>query len=160
MFFHVFSLGMFRSCFVEKWAISISCQDLRKDMKPATPSSFADTVATRCKAAKVAHQGLETLPNVRQSFNGAFVYLRPGRCWVTIWPNNVGFTQCHIFFKSCHDWGWFIQHMITVILRIPSGFLTYWNWWFSMAMLNNQMVVWFLFLILSLTTLTYMWRFV
>ncbi|CAL1158450.1 unnamed protein product [Cladocopium goreaui] len=54
-----------------RWPLmSLHSLETLSDMKPATPSSFADTVATRCKAAKVAHQGLETLPNVRQSFNG------------------------------------------------------------------------------------------
>ena len=53
-----------------RWPLlSLATLEALSDSK--VPSGvFAETVAERCKAAKVAHQGLETLPNVRQAFCG------------------------------------------------------------------------------------------
>ena len=46
-------------------------------------NSFAETVAVRCKAAKVAHQGVEPLPSIRQGFHG-FIGCSY-RCSMIVW---------------------------------------------------------------------------
>ena len=54
-----------------RWPLlSLSTLEALSDSKGFANGAFAETVAERCKAAKVAHQGLEALPHVRQGFCG------------------------------------------------------------------------------------------
>eukprot|EP00434_Breviolum_minutum_P037920 symbB.v1.2.033624.t1/scaffold4205.1/size43098/3 len=56
-----------------RWPLlSLASLEALSDNKVPPSNSFAETVAVRCKAAKVAHQGVETLPSIRQGFHGFF----------------------------------------------------------------------------------------
>jgi len=54
-----------------RWPLlSLASLEALSDNKVPPSNSFAETVAVRCKAAKVAHQGVEPLPSIRQGFHG------------------------------------------------------------------------------------------